>query len=75
KNRFIHAEDNIVQYCKKQINDAGKASYVKIAPESFREGDLVEAQVGFTCWPIGKDLFQLGLILRALLLMDNGIRE
>ncbi|KAF9051703.1 hypothetical protein BJ165DRAFT_1524612 [Panaeolus papilionaceus] len=75
KNRFIHGEDNIVQYCRKQTNVEGKASYVKIPPDMFREGDIVEAHVGFACWPIGKDHFQLGLMLRALAIVDDGIRE
>ncbi|KAF9054781.1 hypothetical protein BJ165DRAFT_1399939 [Panaeolus papilionaceus] len=41
----------------------------------FREGDIVEAHLGFACWPIGKDHFQLGLMLRALAIVDDGIRE
>ncbi|PPQ83521.1 hypothetical protein CVT24_005894 [Panaeolus cyanescens] len=73
KDRFIHGEDNIVQYCAK-IN-GGEASYVKGRADQFEDGDIVEAHVAFACWPVGRDRYQAGLILRALATINTSFRE
>ncbi|PPQ81191.1 hypothetical protein CVT24_009468 [Panaeolus cyanescens] len=75
KDKFIHTEDNVVQYCSKVIMDGSEPSYMSAKSEIFQEGDIVEGHVAFACWPVGKDRYQLTLMLRALASLDTELRK
>lgn len=44
-------------------------------PNTYRQGDIMEAQIAFIAIPTGKGKFRLRLVLRALSVEDSSLAE
>jgi hypothetical protein len=85
--RYIHTEDNQVEYCQITTEEEGSvllpstsvslanlsSRYEPVLPSVFKEGDVVEAMVSFHCIPV-KDGYKFITSLRALVLVSSDVR-
>ncbi|KAF5340765.1 hypothetical protein D9611_007529 [Ephemerocybe angulata] len=73
-DEFIHAADNVVEYCVRAVAN-GSTTYGPCEPSVFKVGDVVE--VAFSCVgvPIKGQRMRILLQLRGLTLLDNTIRK
>ncbi|PPR04342.1 hypothetical protein CVT24_013182, partial [Panaeolus cyanescens] len=71
-NKFVYAEDNVVEYYKlKDQNRSDEYSFERCKPTNFQIGDIVEIQISFAALPLRGGRFKMGLILRSIALLDN----
>lgn len=83
---YVHTDDNVVRYYKTRIENGIKrwrictkkgkdspimARYVMCEPQSFRLGDIVQAQLSFVVVPMKGDRYQMLSTLRSLALIDG----
>ncbi|KAF6752332.1 hypothetical protein DFP72DRAFT_1070645 [Ephemerocybe angulata] len=73
---FIRTVDNVVQYAKKVQEGDGTSCYEPLAPEEFKEGDLVEATGTFIAYPVGEEgEYKLVFCLKSLAMLTSAFRE
>ncbi|KAF6747794.1 hypothetical protein DFP72DRAFT_821263, partial [Ephemerocybe angulata] len=71
---FIHGQDNIVEYCVRNMGTKGP-TYDACDPSLFKVGDVVEVAFSFVGVPIKDKRMRVILQLRGLTLLDNTIRK
>ncbi|KAH9970052.1 hypothetical protein BGW80DRAFT_1173423, partial [Lactifluus volemus] len=69
--RYIHSEDNQVQYFTSHRDDKGITKYERCDPHMFRAGDLVEAQLSFVVIPVKGGRRKMLAVLRSLALIKG----
>ncbi|KAF8221291.1 hypothetical protein L208DRAFT_1328770, partial [Tricholoma matsutake] len=76
--RCVHTEDNEVEYCCAFREPDGRYRYEHLAcpPQSFRKGDIVEAQLSFVVVPIKEDpvkgkQYKMLMVLQSMALLDT----
>ncbi|KAF7968793.1 hypothetical protein HWV62_29312 [Athelia sp. TMB] len=67
---YVHTEDCVVRYFRRDENEDGSISYNKAESGSFKPGDIVEAQCSFIVIPTRKGDHTMKIILRALTMLD-----
>ncbi|KAK0433368.1 hypothetical protein EV421DRAFT_1741671 [Armillaria borealis] len=68
-DNMVHTEDNEVSYFRGMIEN-GKKRYVKVKPQMFRIGDIVEAQCSVVFVKCKGAGIRMKVILRALVLVN-----
>ncbi|KAF8240525.1 hypothetical protein L208DRAFT_1227127, partial [Tricholoma matsutake] len=74
--RCVHTEDNEVEYCHAFREPDGRYRFEACPPQSFRKGDIVEAQLSFIIIPIKEDLvkgkqYKMLVVLQSMALLDT----
>ncbi|KAF7976047.1 hypothetical protein HWV62_7956 [Athelia sp. TMB] len=68
---YVHTDDCVVRYFKRDENEDGSISYNKADSGSFKPGDIVEAQCSFIVIPTRKGDHTMKIILRALTMLNS----
>ncbi|TFK51926.1 hypothetical protein OE88DRAFT_1612848, partial [Heliocybe sulcata] len=69
-DKWVHTQDNVVDYCQAKETEDGSIRYVKCDPSIFRIGDIVEVDIGFIAIPISSNQMRMGLVLRSLTVLE-----
>ncbi|KAL0946069.1 hypothetical protein HGRIS_012342 [Hohenbuehelia grisea] len=77
-SELMHLEDNVVRYFERKNGRAiftPSSSYSPVSPSKFRIGDVVEAQMSFTMFPIKDGQYKMQIILRGVTILDSSIAQ
>ncbi|KAJ2912380.1 hypothetical protein MD484_g8042, partial [Candolleomyces efflorescens] len=73
--KYIHTDENVVQYVRKEQASGRESSYTRVSPTVFKEGDIAEVWAAFTAFPVSKTEYKLVLSMRMLVLLTTEHRE
>ncbi|KAF8240411.1 hypothetical protein L208DRAFT_1156497, partial [Tricholoma matsutake] len=72
---YVHTEDNQVQYFTTSREASGNRKFQPCKPQTFRIGDIVQAQLSFVVIPIKGGQCKMLSVLRSLALLDRNFGQ